>query len=303
MRARLKKGIKKAENYYLSHLLKQNEELRNKHIGEKAFLFATGTSILDVDLAKFDNEVTIGCNDIFEHPSFSSFDLKYYTAGVPFRRFHEVGPRFTHEHHHEYFLRVNEAFRQKNTIHFFHGTMKKYLKKRGLLPTSKCYYFLRKGPLREETELTADLTKIGSFFDGGLTNMIALAIFMGCKEIYLFGCGYTYLPVQAWHFYNCMLTTKDPRNFTDEEMENEVRKFYLLHPERPYGSTEIKVIDRKDGTFLTDFFYYENSTEGHPDDWYRTHRLVRQCAESYGARIFNVVPEGYDSPAYEKAVL
>jgi hypothetical protein len=215
----------------------------------------------------------------------------------------ELSPRFTHEHHHKYFQEIDDAFRHRNTIHFYHATIRRYLKKHILLPGIECYYFLRKGPLLEEKELTADLTKVGSFFDGGFSNMIALAIFMGCKEIYLFGCGYTYSPAQAWHFHNCLLTTKDPRNFTDGEMEDKIRNFYLSHPLGVYGSMETKVIDRKDGSFLIDFSYYKNSTEGHSNDWYYTHRVIRQFAESCGTRIFNVVPQGYESPVYEKAVL
>ena len=289
------------EYLQMSHLLQRNEAIRNKHYGKKAFLFATGTSLLGVDLSKFNGDVTIGCNNIFKHPSFPVLDLKYYVVGVPYRRWRQLGPRFTHEHHHQYFSSVDEAFRDKNTVHFYHATMRKYLAKRNLLRGISRYYFLRKSSLEEAKEQVIDLTKPGTFFDGGLTMMIALAMFMGCKEIYLLGCGYTYSPVQAFHFYNCM---RCPQRLTKTEMDAAMDSFRLSHPETPFDETlDKKIHVLNNDELLIDFFYYMNSKEGEVDDFYRTHRIIRNVAESKGVRIFNVVSSGYESPVYEKITI
>lgn len=294
----LRAAFLSAERFRLSHLLLKNEGLRNCHAGEKAFLFATGTSMVGMDLSKFNGQVTIGCNDIFRHPSFPSLQLKYYVAGVPFRRWRQVSPRFTHEHHHQYFSSVDEAFRDRDTVHFYHATMHKYLKKRGLLHDRPRYYFLRKCALREATNQVIDLTKPGTFFDGGLTMMIALAMFMGCKEIYLFGCGYTYSPVQAFHFYNCM---RCPQGLSKAEMDAAMDSFRLSHPETNFKAIDTNIRVLNDKELLVDFSYYRNTKEEVADDFYRTHRIIRIFAEANGVRILNVVPSGYDSPVYEKA--
>lgn len=296
--AALRAAFLSAERFRLSHLLRQNEELRNRHAGEKAFLFATGTSMVGMDLSKFNGQVTIGCNDIFRHPSFPSLQLKYYVAGVPFRRWLQVSPRFTHGHHHQYFSSVDETFRDRDTVHFYHATMHKYLKKRGLLRDKPRYYFLRKCALGEATNQVIDLTKPGTFFDGGLTIMIALAMFMGCKEIYLFGCGYTYSPVQAFHFYNCM---RCPTGLSKSEMEASMKAFRLSHPETDFRGTNTNIVALGGDELMVDFSYYRNTQEGQADDFYRTHRIIRIFAEANGVRILNVVPSGYDSPVYEKA--
>jgi hypothetical protein len=131
--------------------------------------------------------------------------------------------------------------------------------------------------------------------------MIALAIFMGCKEIYLLGCGYTYSPAQAFHFFDCLGL---PSNLTEKEMlmarlnfernNSTVPDFSFLHPEN---------ILCKDGNYRVDYSYYRNSTAGSPDDWYYKHRLIRTFAEKNGTRILNIVPSGYESPVYEKSHL
>jgi hypothetical protein len=294
----LQRALGSYEYLKLSYLLKRNEVLRDKHLGERAFLFATGTSMLEVDLPRFNGEVTIGCNEIFRHSSFPSFDLKYYVVGVPFRRWRQLGPRFTHEDHHQYFLNVDKAFCGRDTEHFYHATMHKYLEQRGLLSGISRYYFLRKSSLLEVDEQVIDLTRPGTFYDGGLTMMIALAMFMGCKEIYLFGCGYTYSPVQAFHFYNCM---RCPSGGTEAEMEARLASFRLSHPESGgWDSKDTNVIELNDKELLVDYSYYRNTNEGEMDDFYLTHRIIKAFSESCGARIFNVTPSGYDSPVYEK---
>lgn len=291
------------ERAQFSQLLKRNEKLRNKHKGQRAFLFATGTSILDLDLSKHNGEVTIGCNDIVKHPSFHSFDLKYYTVGVPYRFFREVGPRFTHNDHHKYFSTIEQKFQDKDTIHFYHATIRKYLKKRNLLQDKDCYYTLGKAATSGEEEISLDITKPSAFYNGGLRNMIGLAIFMGCKELYLYGCGYTYSPVQAWHFHNCLTMKKDPKHLSDIQLQEKIKAFYKFHPESVYGRMKTKIVERQDKTFLVDFFYNRETCEGSENDFYYKHREVNKYAALNGIQIFNVTPEGYDSPVYDRISL
>jgi len=301
---KLKKIIKNIEYFNHRHLLKNNEKLKNKHLGKKAFLFGTGTSLLDVDLTKFNGEITIACNDIYKHPSFSSLDLKYYTVAMAYRHFHDSNnPRFTREDHHKYFLQIDKEFRYRNTVHFFHATIQKYIKKRILLSSKKCYYYDRKGPMLEKKELTVDLSKPDSFFDGGLENMIALAIFMGCKEIYLFGCGYTYQPVQIFHFYDCFTYQKGLTKKGVASKFEFFKKFHNWHSERNEESWKKSItaeIELNNKSMLLDFMSYQIDKEGSNDDFYWKHRLIKKIADFNDARILNVVPNGYESPVYEK---
>lgn len=294
----LRRALGAFEYLRLSHLLRQNEELRNRHIGEKAFLFATGKSMLGMDLSKFNGQVTIGCNEIFRHPSFPSLQLKYYVAGVPFRSWRQISSRFTHEHHHQYFSAINEAFCDRDTVHLYHATLLRYLKNRTLLSNAPRYYYLRKGALDSSESQAVDLTRPITFADGGLTLMIALAMFMGCKEIYLFGCGYTYAPVQAFHFYNCM---RCPTGLTESEMDVAMNAFRLSHPETDFRGTNTNIVTLGGDELMVDFSYYPDKHLESGGGFYRTHRIIRSFAESNGVRILNVVPSGYSSPVYETA--
>ena len=282
------------ERLFLSHLLQKNEELRNRHAGQKALLFATGASLVGMDLGRFNRHVTIGCNYIFRHPSFSSMDLNYFVAGVPFRRWRQLSPRFTHEDHHRWFLSVNEAFHDRDTVHFYHATIRRYLEKRSLLANRSCYYFLRKGSLEGAKTQAVDLAEPITFADGGLLLMVALAIFMGCKEIYLFGCGYSYAPVQKFHFYDCMRYLP---GLSESELNAAKSTFQLSHPETNFMNVDTTIRSLGGGELMMDYSW--DPVKHGAENFYSTHRLVRSFAESIGVRIVNVVPPGYSSPVYE----
>ncbi len=294
----IKKLFINLENTLLSNILKRNQSLRNKHKGKNAFLMATGASLYDKDLTQFNDDITIGCNDIFRHKSFPNLELNYYVTAAPYRRWRPLRG-FTHEQHNNYYRDVDEAFRNRDTIHFHHATMSKYFKKHDLLPDVDSYYFLSKGALLTAKEPLADITRPGTFFDGGLMTMIALAIFMGCKVIYLLGCGYTYSPAQLFHFFDCLCL---PCNLSEEEMLVAKLNFEDNNSLCPdFSILNSKSILCKDGDYRVDYFHYRNSIKDSPDDWYYQHRLIRSFAQKNGTRILNIVPSGYESPVYEKS--
>lgn len=296
----LRAVLRTLEYLRLSPLLRQNEGLRNRHAGQRAYLFATGASLAGMDLSEFNGKLTIGCNNIFRHPSFPSFQLKYFVAGVPFRRWRQLSPRFTHEDHEHFFSAVDDAFRNRDTVHLYHATLHQYLQSRALLSNASRYYFLREGALEKAESQATDLAKPITFADGGLTLMIALAMFMGCNEIYLFGCGYTYTPVQLFHFYDCL---RYPTGLSKSEMEARMNTFQLEHPEAGFQFIDANSHTVNGGETIVDFSYDPaNHPEQAATDFYRTHRIIRSLAETKGIRILNVVPSGYNSPVYERAL-
>ena len=96
-----------------------------------------------------------------------------------------------------------------------------------------------------------DLDKPNDFMIGSHYFMIASAIYMGFKEIYLLGVGYTYQPIQRCHFYD-----------SSSEIENAKKIENAL-----VDSRNIDIIN---------------------------------VAENRGVKIYNVVPDGYESPMYNK---
>ena len=58
--------------------LKKNIELYNRHLGNRAFLLATGESIQHINMEQLKNEYTFGINLFFIHEDINKIDLSYY---------------------------------------------------------------------------------------------------------------------------------------------------------------------------------------------------------------------------------
>jgi hypothetical protein len=284
------------EYMQLGHLLENNETLRDEHKGETANIFATGVSLLDIDLTKYNDSLTLSCNNIFLHPDFSDFNLDYYVAGVPYRRWRQLSPRFTHKDHHKFFANVNSYFSEKDTVHLYNATMQKYLHDRNFLKDKDVYYFLRKGSLQEANEQHIDYRFPITFADGALSLMIALAIFMGCKVINLFGCGFTYMPPQAFHFYDCLLLSK---NFPNEQLEEIISDFGVTHPETDIRLLDYKIRPLNPEKLLVDFSIPHGLEESDVEnDIYSIHRHIKAFTDAQSVKIINHVPDGYKSHIY-----
>lgn len=284
------------EYLLLGNLLKNNEALRDKHIGETANIFATGVSLLDIDLTDYNDSLTLSCNNIFLHPDFLDFKLDYYVAGVPYRRWRQLSPRFTHDDHHQFFTNVNKYFSEKDTIHIYNATMQKYLHDRKLLTDKDIYYFLRKGSLQRAKKQHIDYSLPITFADGALSLMIALAIYMGCKVINLFGCGFTFMPPQAFHFYDCLLLSQQ---LDKNQLEETFSEFGKTHPETDIRLLDYKIRQLGPDNLLVDFSIKPDLVgKDIENDIYSIHRHIKSFADAQSVKIINQVPEGYISHIY-----
>ncbi|MFN5391624.1 MAG: hypothetical protein ACK5CM_21135 [Pseudanabaena sp.] len=55
----------------------KNLELKDKHIGKRAFIIGNGPSILKQDLTRLSNEVTFVLNSFFHHPQYEQINPTY----------------------------------------------------------------------------------------------------------------------------------------------------------------------------------------------------------------------------------
>ena len=128
---------------------------------------------------------------------------------------------------------------------FLHASCKKYIDDNELLKKQEVFYVKPSHASSSSSVLLHDLTKRNAFMDGSVFFMIASSIFMGFKELYLCGCGYTYQPLQSGHYY------EDWTQLDHEPVDNK-------------------------------------------------HHIMKKFADEYGVKIYNVVPDGFESPVYEK---
>ncbi len=144
-----------------------------------------------------------------------------------------------------FFPLLEDFYRNRKAKIFLHRSGKRYFDKKGFFKNQDIYYVRSSSQMEEAATLTNDLTKDTTFLDGAIFFMIATSIYMGFKELYLCGCGYTYQPLQSGHFYE---------NWTQLD-------------EAPVN---------------------------------HRHRIMKDFADKHGVKIYNVVPDGFESPVYEK---
>ncbi|MBR5994343.1 MAG: DUF115 domain-containing protein [Lachnospiraceae bacterium] len=160
------------------------EALKNKHAGKRCFIIATGPSLTLEDVESLDKEITIGVNSIFRLYNKTSFRPTYYVALDP-----DV----------EKIIQTDavtpvEDFAKENII------LNPLMKKRYSCATyvDICYqnhwfnYFNPRFRYEKNLKNTKDVLW-GIYDKYTITNAaIDLAIYMGCKEIYLLGvdCNY-----------------------------------------------------------------------------------------------------------------
>ena len=240
--------------YYIKNIrhkkeLIRNAALKNKYLNKRCFVFGTGLSLLDIDLSFFKNEHTFGCNSLFMHPSFKQMDINFFSIiGSLFELSNSPVPWDLPD---ILFPKVENACKGVATPRlFFDVSAKNYINKKKYFSNLPITYVASKVNDNFDNLKIYDLDKPNDFMLGSHYFMIAASIYMGYKEIYLLGAGYTYQPIHRCHFY-------------DNEKALEAAKLM--------ENTSV------------DFRNYD----------------LKNIAEICGVQIYNVVPDGFESPIYD----
>lgn len=184
-------------------LLHKNRELQDKYRGKRIFILGNGASLNDIDLSLLKDEYTISCNYIALHKDFSKLDLCFFADPSSKRSIWATptrGPVPTGTVKNGFRL-LHDKTRPMKTQFVFNVTMKNFIEQNRLFSDHEVFYVMAGDGLIESKKVETDLTKPISTMDGALYFMINLALYMGFKDIYLCGCGYTYYPQQSGHFY------------------------------------------------------------------------------------------------------
>jgi len=310
-------------------ILRRNECLKDLYKGKRCFLLLTAPSLLEVDPEKLNDEFTfgashLGCPDL--DPRYSS---KYgnFLEGIRHWNFPNRYCRVLEQdadilqlqessrNRHKWPRFTNLSFFAPRTIHgaafegsvynnrtlaalgrdFWSATIHsfpnttflqyvndlKWFEQENLLENRKVYY-VHTQPLRSDAKMKVDLTR-RIHGKGSFINMVTAAIYMGFKEIYLCGAGYTYQPMQFFTYY---YQPSFPIEFPKEKRNKVIDEIMKIEPvsilriqEDELSYRPIWVDDRP----VSD-----------------SHRIMNEFARSVGVMIFNIVPDGFESPIYEK---
>lgn len=257
LRSKLKKIIRPIYKkcMYLRHrgVVMKNRALQGKYKGKRIFILGDGSSLRDIDLSLLAGEYTMACNYIALHKDFQKLDLKFYASAATWRAIQAhnlriqslpqgVRPPGTYE---ETLAALAAMTQGRPTRFFFEVSMKKFIDRSDYFRDREvCYTVSGAGLLDPVDQVQFDLTKPLPTMEGSLFFMVSLASYMGFSEIYLCGCGYTYVPMQHGHFYD-----------------------------------NITLI------------------EGNELD--RRHSVLQDIAARNDVTIYNVIPDGFQSPVYK----
>lgn len=231
-----------------SDVLKKNKFLKNIYQHNCCFILLTGSSLNEIDLSLLAEEYTFGGNIIFIHKDFQKLSLKFYALIERISNLY-ISPYFNDPVRNAnpaiLYPNINKALKNPNALLFMHVTARKFIEKHNIFEGRKVYYVESSSPIKHATIQSNDLSKRITFMNGVVFFMIAAAIYMGFKKLYLCGCDYTYQPRQSGHFY-------------------------------------------EDWTLLDD----------KPVD--HIHQIMKDFANDKEVKIYNIVPDSFESPIYEK---
>lgn len=282
-----------------------NIKLKNKHQGERVFLLLTGESIQRLDIKKLKNEITYGSNLIILHEDIKDVNLTYYSnlddnrvlkPGLqqwPADIIGDLGNNGALKFYREMNIRLPKRTTLiLNSINYKHYKNEPSIKNRTI-------FYCKKGnrlaldenvPIGKITDMTRRLQGGGTFYFS-----ILMLMYMGFKEIYLCGSGYTYDPLYYLHFYD-MKPFMFPLSIGYEAAEREAKKQISIQNKKYSSNLSISGLYEKNGFFRAVITRTTNEVES----TIKQHDMVNRYAKSHGVKIINIVPDGFGSPVFEK---
>ena len=177
---RYRQRLTKEARLYIS----RNLEFKDKHLGERCFIIATGPSIKKQNLAKLQGEWCFGVSDFYKHHDYRTIKPAYYVIA-------QMHPPFTDQ---DGYQRLNELSdnRHNNETYFFNLKDIGIFKKSKLANNANRVFYLK---LQQMRELPEDIDLASKIPNPVSVSIMALwiAIYMGFSEIYLLGCDHNHI--------------------------------------------------------------------------------------------------------------
>jgi hypothetical protein len=287
--------------------IERNITLTNSTEKSECYLISSGNSIENFDLTILKNEVIIANNTTQIHQEFRGLNVDYFYISAPAFAIQQdnnkgfyVNKRIDNEKDLMRWLvkdSVPTTFCKMPSDMFFkidsilspdtkivtNILSKNFIDKNNLFQNNEICYFLRN---KTSSDICVDHSQPLFIPDGSIFGMIALALHLGFKKIYILGNDYTFDPPQLLHFYDSPWFSK---NLGKDKALEFIKKFAL------FGDRNILSIKEDD-------FYYKpifsRPTETMPDGHWGMHTLMNRFCESLNSHLINVVPEGITSMVY-----
>jgi hypothetical protein len=301
-------------------IMKKNVELKGKYAGQRCFLLGTGASIEHIDIKKLGNENTMGISQIIFNKDIMKVKLKMFFRSAPIKYstrkqgalsgndLINIFPQFKDPYYVD--LHIKYSSENDREVHYYKELDKilvndgnlflnvidnNFVKHNNLFKKKRVYFIrLLKNKLGKKNKNQNDFnySKRVPSHDNHLKNAIILLMHMGFKEIYLCGAGYTYRPRYQLHFYDNYIFPKSMGYAAAYKAADAVSEIHNLNFNTNITLNGLlKKNDNYIGIYTTPF---DNNKEDNE------HRLINSIAIENGVKIFNITPDGFESPIYEK---
>lgn len=186
-----------------SHLCAFNIAYKNIHQGERCFIVCSGPSIKKQNLLPLKNEITFFVSSGFLHPDYTTIQPNYHcTVDIL------PTPKLTREKYVEWLKSMDRTI--GNTQLFLSAADESFIKQNNLFSSRQVSYLHMGLPWDSDQKKIYDLTKKIPGVQSVPIIAIMIAMYMGCKEIYLLGveldeiwCG------EYKHFYDNEILRND----------------------------------------------------------------------------------------------
>jgi len=177
---------------------------KNKHIGQKCFVLATGPSINNTDIFILNNCITFGCNTFYKH----KFVAKYYC----------VCDEFVWNNHHKGIIN-----KYKNPFCPFYNPINYKLRDIWLNQNCLDYGMITKGIYRAHTVVGC---------------ILQICFWMGFSKVFLLGCDCSYVEKQH-HFDGSYVDNYKREDWTEVFQQYKIaKKMYEKAGRKIYNCTE-----------------------------------------------------------------
>jgi len=176
-------------------VLARNAKLKNKHLGERAFVIGTGPSIQRQDLRPLGHEITFAVSGFWKHPVVELWQPTYYCLSDPLLFYGSETMR-------EFFSSLTS--RTPESTYFVPLSGRTVVEQQNLLPAEQTYYISIDGDLSNGIPRVLDLEAHVPSAMIVAQMCIVIALYMGMCPIYLLGLDHDWLAHrgETKHFYS-----------------------------------------------------------------------------------------------------
>ena len=180
-------SILKNGNKELKYAIKNNRRFKDTHKGERCFILGNGPSLKDVDLNMLAEEFVFSVNNFSMVQDYKKAKTNVHLwADLSFFEMRE-DQKYNHDELMENYYKISE----EKPICFLCEQAYSFVKKYELDNILDINYFRAYSPIDSKTRRQFDLSKALVSYSTVVQYAIAIAIYMGFKEIYLLGCDST----------------------------------------------------------------------------------------------------------------